>query len=335
MKSSSHLWITDPWPTLDHSGDTTVRFMQACLELKMPCFWADGTALHLRRQGKEPANGWIHARQVKRVGRQRRMDDVAFGPLEPRPLTDFRWAHYRCDPPIDHRFFHHVQMLGLAELLGQRSSGKSQLEIVNSPRALLLANEKFGALPWSPESIISSNWTLLEAFGKRHGVTVFKPLALAQSKGVTKIQWKGATSTEMDGIRARLAEVTQGFRVPILLQAFNPGIASGEDRLWFVDGEMIAHVRKYPMEGDFRVLIDHGSRIGPAELSSAQKKFVPVLGEHLLASGVRLAAVDVVGTEVIDFNVTSPGLIVQVEEVLGRPVAPAILKKFAPKRAIV
>lgn len=329
MKANAHLWITDPWPTLDHANDTTVRLMQACLQAGLPCFWADGSTLHLSKHGRTPAAGQIHARAVRKVGTLRRMDDVVFGPARPMLLSAFRWAHYRCDPPIDQRFFHHVQILALAESLAP------SLEVVNSPRALLMTNEKFGALPWSPDSIVSCDWSLLERFGKKYGVTVLKPLALAQSKGVTKVQWSTRSATERDGIRSRLAEATQGFRVPILLQAFTPDIQTGEDRLWFVDGQVIGHVRKYPMDGDFRVMIDHGSRVGPSDLTAAQKKLIPVWGQHLVGLGVRLAAVDVIGTQVIDFNVTSPGLIVQMEEVLGQELAPKIiaqLKKTAGSR---
>ena len=59
-------------------------------------------------------------------------------------------------------------------------------------------------------------------------------------------------------------------------------------------------------------------------------------GRHLVARGIRLAAVDLIEGLVTDFNFTSPGLIPQMEGVLdenlARPIIKALLKP-APRRA--
>jgi len=158
---------------------------------------------------------------------------------------------------------------------------------------------------------------------------VIKPLHSAQSKGVEK--WITAQGpVEL----ARMLDVsTQGFTVPVLVQKFLPEILSeGELRLWFARGKFLASARKRPLPGDFRVQVDLGSPVEKAAPSSAQKKLIPGFEKLLRSLSIDLAAIDLVGSTVIDFNVTSPGLLVQMEEVTGESLAGEVIQRLAKRR---
>lgn len=310
------LWITDSWDTLDFPRETTLRLIEEGLQLGMRQFWSSANTLSLEKHAS------IEAREVLSIAPARSSsDDFSMAQAKRVELGMFRWVHYRCDPPVDQRFLHDIQILKWAQR--DEWSRKKPVEIINSPEVTLLINEKFAGMKWSPPSLVSAHWETLRAFGLLHGTTVLKPLSLAQSKGVEKISWKDPRSNQ-----ELLARATQEFKIPILLQGFSKAIADGEDRIWYVDGTVLGHVRKWPLTGDFRVQIDLGSRIEAAPLSKAQQKLALEVGKTLRAHGVRLAAVDLIGTQVIDFNVTSPGLLVQMERVLGKNLSKPLIQRL-------
>jgi glutathione synthase len=162
------------------------------------------------------------------------------------------------------------------------------------------------------------------SFLARERQAVLKPLHEAQSKGIHRLD-----AAEIQSARARLQEATHNFSRPALLQEYLPGIAQGETRVWFVDGQILAVARKFPLQGDFRVQIDQGSRIEKAELDAAGKKAAAWAARLLRKWKVRLAAVDLIDGKITDFNVTSPGLIVQMEAALGRELAPAVIRTLS------
>ncbi len=85
----------------------------------------------------------------------------------------------------------------------------------------------------------------LQAFGIDEGRTVLKPLHQAQSKGIELLEWQ----TEA-GVAARpkaLEAATENFERPVCCSAISPESNRGEQRLWFVDGKLLACVRKLPV----------------------------------------------------------------------------------------
>lgn len=52
QKNLRILWVTDPWDTLDHSNDTTLRIAQECVEQGAQCFWAEPAGITLDEIGR-------------------------------------------------------------------------------------------------------------------------------------------------------------------------------------------------------------------------------------------------------------------------------------------
>lgn len=306
------LWITDPWETLDHARDTTLQLA------------AEAEAL-----GHE--SHWCDLRSIRLENNEVLLDSVRLGPNgRPAPGApnrvaspdDFDQIHYRTDPPVDHAYIHPLQLL---------LAGSRRTEIVNPPGILLAANEKFEALGLaraglSPSSCISSRRVDLLAFGRNLKRVVLKPLHEAQSKGVELLDFS-TSDAEIVSI-GKLEIATSGWARPVIVQAFLPGIAQGELRLWFVDGKLIAHARKLPLEGDFRVQIDRGSRLESSPLSAHDKSSAKKIGAYLRQRGIRLAAVDLIDDAVTDFNFTSPGLLVQMQALARKNLAREVIQRL-------
>lgn len=314
------LWVTDPWETLDHARDTTLRLAEAALELSIENHWCDVRSIRWEKDRVR-----LDARKIKKIAKGR--SEIILGDPRVCEVGEFSSIQYRTDPPVDLAYQHPLQLLHLG---AQALPARLRPEIVNPVAALLLANEKLEAgilQGLLPPTVVSSQWEPLASFGKKEGRTVFKPLHLAQSKGVELLDWSTSSGTE----RARkiIEEASEQFSRPVLLQRYLPGISKGETRLWFLDGKLLACARKLPLKNDFRVNIDRGSRLSPHSPSASEKKTALLIGKRLRALGVRLAAVDLIEGYATDFNLTSPGLITQMEEISGKDLATAIVRRLS------
>ncbi|MGZ3687040.1 MAG: ATP-grasp domain-containing protein [Bdellovibrionota bacterium] len=304
------LWITDPWETLDHPRDTTLRLADEAIRLKHRSYWADVRSIRL-----EGGKVLVDASRLK-AGAEREE-------ASPARVTDFQSIHYRTDPPVDLAYLHPLQLLRLG-ITGSKS------KLVNPAEMLFSGNEKTEAAllgKLMPPCVVASQWEPLRAFASAEKKVVLKPLHEAQSHGIELLE---VASPAAEGpLRAGLEKATMNFTRPVLLQRYLPGILQGETRLWFLDGKLLASVRKIPVDGDFRVDMDRGSRVVAVPLRAREKAASQEIGVLLKREKIRLAAVDLIDGLVTDFNFTSPGLIVQMEEILRKNLARPIIEALA------
>ncbi len=332
FRKTSLLWVTDPWDTLDHPKDTTLRLAEESLALGNENYWCDLHSIRL-----EEGKVWLDAREIQAVSPGRKSSDFRLGPPTPTEPSRFQSIHYRTDPPVNLAYLHPLQLLvhGIRQhegALGLLTRKRRSTEIINPAPLLLRANEKFEASLLEgllPPTVVSSEWARLETFGLKESVTVLKPLHLAQSIGVELLKW--TTPEEIAASRTHLERASSGFTEPVLLQRYLKGIEQGEQRLWYVDGKLLAVVKKLPKEGDFRVNMDQGGRLVRSELNTAERIAARRIGRHLKLRKIRLAAVDLIDGHVTDLNFTSPGLIPQMEILLGENLARQILDRLSRK----
>ena len=312
-KIKRFLWITDPWSTLDHKNDTTLRLAEESIREGHQSYWCDYKSIYLDSTGTH-----LSARPVMRGSK--------LGKLELYSPLFFDFIHYRVDPPVDLNYLSPLKLLNL-EI--EKSNEKTKTQVVNSATLLQNANEKLESqlIPdLAPRTVVSSSLKVLEAFGKSEKKVILKPLHDAQSRGIELLQW--TSPSEIKRSKKLIHSATSNFKTPILLQEYLPGIKEGEVRLWFVDGELIGFVRKHPLPKTFKVDIDRGSMVTATSLSTREKRVVLKIGKHLKKKKIRMAAVDLIDEKVTDLNFTSPGLIVQMEKVLKTNLAKRIISVF-------
>jgi glutathione synthase len=318
------LWITDPWRTLDHPNDTTLRLIEAALARGHECHWADVRTLAFAGGPRGPLPA-LRTRRVLGLDAGRTARGARLAPESTRTLGHFDRVLYRTDPPVDLAYLQPLQLMQAAlPARGPRPEFVSPLEV------LLAGNEKLeaAALPrLMPPTFAAADVEALEHWGRREGRAVLKPLHQAQSKGVELLRF----GTPADRARSRraLRAATDGGRLPVLLQRYLPGILRGETRLWFANGRLLACARKLPRRGHFRIDMDRGGSLAPHTLTAVERRAAVAVGRHLRTRRIRLAAVDLINGLVTDFNFTSPGLIVGMERVLGRDLAGPIIDALA------
>jgi glutathione synthase len=315
------LFITDPWSTLDHPKDTTLRLAEEAIAQGAEAYWCDVRTIRWDQDCV-----LLDARQFLTIYPGRLEKSFKLAEPLPSPPADFDSIHFRTDPPVDLHYLHPLQLLNMG-IEG------TDVELVNPAGVLFAGNEKLEAAALGdlmPSTLAAAEWSKLQAFGLNEGRTVLKPLHQAQSKGIELLDWRNEAGVAK--ARDALTLATGNFERPVVLQRYLAGIAQGEQRLWFVDGKLLASVRKLPLPKDFRVDLDRGSRITPTELTPAEKRAATRISKHLSARRIRLAAVDLIEGLVTDFNFTSPGLITQMEGVLGKNLAAPIIRVLMSKR---
>lgn len=318
------LWVTDPWETLDHRRDTTLRLIQEALAIGQQAWWCDAAGLRF-----EGGRVLARCRRVREVAPDRGPGGFRLDPASDLELARFVAVLYRVDPPVDRRYFEHLQLLAAG-------CGAGGPELVNPVSALLALGDKLGPPALAdalPPSVVSSSWEQLEAFGRAERQVVLKPLGGCQSHGVQLLDFRPPAAAQA---RRAIEAMSDGLARPVLLQRFLPAVYEGERRLWFVDGELLGHVQKRPGEGTFVIDVDKGAACCASELPPADARLAARIGDGLAAEGVRLAAVDVIAGHVTDWNVTSPGMIPMMERVLSRnlarPIVEALARRAAPAR---
>ena len=309
------LWVTDPWATLDHAADTTLRLVEEGVRHGLTNYWADFRTIRW-----EAGNATVEAYKVKEVTEGRNKESFLFFKAKTYQASYFSKFFYRTDPPVDLRYLQPLQLLALG-------TDPRKTEIVNNPLSLLVLNEKLSGsrLNLMAPTIAAASWNELKRFGCKHKLTVVKPMHEAQSKGISLLDWSEKQGQKK--AKTVLAKVTNNWQIPVVLQIYLKSVKStGETRLWFLDGNLLAVASKIPKKGHFIINMDEGAVLRYATLGSKDLSISKKIGKYLKEKNVRFAAIDLIDNKITDFNVTSPGLIVEMEQVTNQNLAQKIIK---------
>jgi glutathione synthase/RimK-type ligase-like ATP-grasp enzyme len=313
VSGESLLWVTDPWETLSHEKDTTLRLIEEGVNLGLPIWWSSSDLILSARS----PDRW----RVSPVGGawSRNRDLSSFCAMQETSASEFRQVHFRLDPPVNRSY------LSLAKTLSDSATGGEGLlnpfEVLSGQSEKLPPPELLHLAPAHQVMKNGDDLAVAVEFVADREAFVTKPMNLAQSIGVALHR----TPASRQELEALLLHQSNGGTKPLFLQEYLPGIEQGEVRLWFAMGHFIGSLRKFAKTGDFRVLIDEGSRIEAHTPCQEELAMIEEIGASLRGRRIALAAIDLISGRISDFNITSPGLLVQLEQVHGRNFARVVL----------
>jgi len=322
-RAAAQLFVIDPIASLRPAKDSTVALMQAAQRagvVPWVCTPADLSAV--AAEGGHRA--WALAQPLQ-------LAEIRFGPqgwdvptpwfglgeAELLPLEDFQAVWMRKDPPVDEAYLYATHLLDLAERRGVR--------VLNRPSALRAWNEKLGALRFSQRmapTLVSSRVAALRAFTESHGEVVLKPLGGRAGQGVV------FAAAATPGLRALLELVTQMETLPVMVQAFLPGVREGDKRILLVDGEPLGAVNRVPTGGEFRSNLAVGGAPQATQLSATEREICAELAPLLRAEGLFFVGIDVIDGRLSEINVTSPTGVREVESLGGIPLADQTIERL-------
>jgi glutathione synthase len=201
--------------------------------------------------------------------------------------------------------------------------------VVNDPMSLIRATSKLYLEEFPerirPRSLVTRDPDAIRRFVADVGHCVVKPLYGAKGRNVFMIEGDAETN---------LAQMTEAVLQDgyAIVQEFVDGGENGDARIFLLDGELLqcdgipAAFARVPTGNDPRANISTGGRSVRLEVGDAERGIVDAMRDKLVADGMFLVGIDVIGGTVVEINAESPGGLQSVERLYGIDVGPTVIE---------
>jgi len=250
--------------------------------------------------------------------------------VEAIDVADVDVLMLRNDPSID---FERGWAMEVGVLFGREAAKRGTI-VLNDPDSLGRAINKlyFQSFPVEAraETLISKNDDDIKAFAKEHGTIILKPLQGSGGTGVFKVDSKSASNLN------QMIEAI-GRDGYIIAQAFVPAAKKGDIRLFVMNGVPLAidgkyaALRRVAAKDDIRSNIHAGGTAEPVEIGEAELKVAETIRPKLVADGMFLVGVDIVGDKILEVNVFSPGNLKSCSDLAGVDFSIPIIESIERK----
>jgi glutathione synthase len=168
-----------------------------------------------------------------------------------------------------------------------------------------------------PRTCISRDRDEIKAFvAEQGGQAVIKPLQGSGGASVFLIRNEdGANLNQMIE-----AVIRDGY---CIAQEYLPSAKEGDVRLFVMNGRPLVHEGKYAAfrrvnrTGDMRSNMHSGGESEAVEIDEAALRLVEIVGPKLVADGMWLVGLDIVGDKLMEINVFTPGGLGSAQQVTG------------------
>ena len=254
--------------------------------------------------------------------------------VEPVDMTDVDVLMLRNDPSID------VETPWAMEvgILFGREAAKRGVIVLNDPDSLGRAINKlyFQSFPVEAraETLITRHEADIKAFAKEHnGNIILKPLQGSGGTGVFKVD-TGSKSNINQMIEAIGRD---GY---VIAQAYVPAAKKGDIRFFLMNGRPLqvdgkyAALRRVASKDDIRSNIHAGGTAEAVEIGKIELEVAELIRPKLVADGMFLVGIDIVGDKILEVNVFSPGNLKSCSDLVGVDFSVPILESIERKVGI-
>jgi len=192
-----------------------------------------------------------------------------------------------------------------------RAAMRRGVIVVNDPNALAQAINKmyFQLFPEEvrPATLITRDRDEIRAFAKEHGGdVVIKPLQGSGGQGVFRVH-----KDDLGNLNQMIEAVSRdGY---VIAQEYLPEAAEGDMRLFMLNGEPLRYKSKYAAfrrlrsGDDIRSNIHAGGKKAKADVDHRALRIAEIVRPKLVADGMFMVGLDIVGDKLMEINVFSPG----------------------------
>ena len=225
-----------------------------------------------------------------------------------------------------------------AGILFGREAARRGVIVLNDPDSLAKAVNKlyFQSFPAEirAETLISKHSEDIKKFARQHrGNVILKPLQGSGGSGVFKVDPKDQSN--LNQIIEAIGR--DGY---VIVQAYVPAAKKGDIRLFMMNGEPLqvdgkyAALRRVAAKDDIRANIHAGAKAQGVEIGRSELKVAEMIRPKLIADGMFLVGIDIVGDKVLEVNVFSPGNLESCSDLAGVDFSVAVLEAIERKVAI-
>jgi glutathione synthase len=226
-------------------------------------------------------------------------------------LRDFGAVIMRKDPPFDSEYFYATHLLEQAEREGAK--------VFNKPRALRDHPEKLAIMEFPQfigPTLVTRDAGDIKRFQAEHKDIILKPLDGMGGTGIFRVKEDGLN------LGSIIETLNRNGAESVMVQKFLPEIALGDKRVLVIGGKPVPFcLARIPQGGEVRGNLAAGGKGVAQPLSTRDREIGEALGPILMARGLLLAGVDVIGDCVTEINVTSPTCFQEIYNQSGFDVA--------------
>ena len=294
-------FILDPLESLKACKDTSIAIMRAAQAAGHAVWAIQQPALHWSPQHGVCAEA-VHIELLQG-------DAEWFVEIDRHivPLRDFAAVLMRKDPPFDVEYVTTTWLLERAQAEGAR--------VFNRPAALRDHSEKLSILEFPQfcvPMLVARDPALIHAFVDVQRDTILKPI---DGMGGSQVFRVGHDEPNRNVI---VETLTHEGRRTIMAQRYIREIVDGDKRILIVGGQVVPYcLARIPKAGETRGNLAAGGRGVARELTRRDREIAETLAPLLVARGLLLVGIDVIGDWLTEINVTSPTCMVEICEQTG------------------
>ena len=229
----------------------------------------------------------------------------------PQVLAEVDAVLMRKDPPFDSEYFYATHLLGQAQREGAR--------VFNDPVALRNHPEKLSIMEFPQfiaPTLVTRDASDVRRFHAEHGDIILKPLDGMGGMGIFRVGPDGLNLGSITETLNRHGAQT------LMVQKFLPSIAQGDKRVLLIGGKPVPYsLARIPQGSEIRGNLAAGGKGVAQPLSERDREIGEALGPVLLARGLLLVGLDIIGEHLTEINVTSPTCFQEIFDQTGCDVA--------------
>jgi glutathione synthase len=254
--------------------------------------------------------------------------------VEPIDIAGLDVLMLRSDPSIDAD----APWAAEAGILFGREAAKRGTIVLNDPDSLGRAINKlyFQSFPAEAraETVITKNEDDIKAFAKAHkGNIILKPLQGSGGSGVFKLD--PSSKSNLNQMIEAIGR--DGY---IIAQAYVPAAKKGDIRFFLMNGQPLqvdgkyCALRRVAAKDDIRSNIHAGGKAEAVEIGETELRVAELIRPKLVADGMFLVGIDIVGDKILEVNVFSPGNLKSCSELAGVDFSIPIIEAMERKAEI-
>lgn len=241
-------------------------------------------------------------------------------------LETFAAVMIRQNPPVD------INYIASTHLLSLLKNRNPDLFFINDPEALRNEVEKLVPITIAqklqrpeiiPQTVITSDYAVVEKFLSQHKHIVLKPLYGYGGQDVIQVR-EGETGKILKYLMHQKD-------IQVIVQQFLPEIYDGDKRVIVCDGEVVGVVGRIPAKENFLTNTAAGGSLCDAELTVDERDLCEKIASELKNLGIFFAGIDLIGNFVTEINITSPSLLLAIAKTRGMNATKTFFEKLKGK----
>jgi len=200
----------------------------------------------------------------------------------------------RSDPPFDQQYLLNTWLLDQLP---------KHIPVINQPSGVRTANEKIWATQFNdliPPTLVGRNRNDLSSFLAEYGSVVAKPTDGFGGQSVFHLK-EGETNTNVI-----LETLTHHWKREIIMQQYIEDSQKGDKRILLLNGEPLGAVLRMHAQDDHRNNFFSGGKPLDTDINERDLAIIEIIQPKLKELGLYFVGIDIIGSYLIEINVTSP-----------------------------